>query len=289
MGSSLSIRFERDFFSTLNTRTHLFIQYQLTMKSSLTIFIFIFAFLASKPLTGQAEEINAIDVVWLKDGSRLTGTILKWDLERGMEFKLLTGAEITILKKDIHRVIQDVQNTDDHGLLKSEYSYARIPKPYTFREKGWYQNSSGFINVSYSGGAGIHHAMGYRFNRLLGVGLGTGIETHDFSSIRNIVPIYVEARGFLIPQRISPYYALKIGYGIALKDDSRGTTKAVGGFHFSPEIGVRFGGGDVSYYLGIEYKIQNATFTTDGFDFGGFKFTDRISYRRVELRTGLLF
>ncbi|MGB4850270.1 MAG: hypothetical protein WBP41_20260 [Saprospiraceae bacterium] len=259
------------------------------MKSLITIFIFIFTFLSSQSLTGQTEEKTPIDIVWLKDGSRLTGTILKWDLERGMDFKLSTGAEITILKKDIHRVMQDVQKADDSGLLNPKYSYPRTPKPYAFREKGWYQNSSGFINVSYYGGAGIHHAMGYRFNRLLGVGLGTGIESHDFSSIRNIIPIYAEARGFLIPQRISPYYALKIGYGIALKDGSRGITKAVGGFHFSPEFGVRFGGGDVSYYLGIEYKIQNATFTTDGFDFSGLKFTDKISYRRVELRTGLLF
>ncbi len=259
------------------------------MKSFFSCTLFIIAFFASHDLLSQATEKQVIDIVWLKDGSRLTGTILRWDLERGMGFKLLTGAEITILKKDIHRVMQDVQNTDGNGLLDPKYAYARAPKPYSFREKGWYQNSSGFINISFSGGAGIHHAMGYRFNRYIGVGLGTGIETHDFTTIRNIIPIYAEARGFLVPEKISPYYALKIGYGIALNDASRGTTRAVGGFHFSPEFGVRFGGGDVSYYLGVEYKIQNATFTTDGLDFGGIKFTDKISYRRVELRTGLLF
>lgn len=255
------------------------------MKSIINCTIFTLALFVSHSLFSQANDQQAIDVVWLKDGSRLTGIIVKWNLESGMEFKLLTGADIFIPKKDIHRVIQDVQMANGTGLATLD----RAPKAYTFKEKGWYQNSSGFVNVSYNGGAGIHHAMGYRFNRLLGIGLGTGIETHDFNSIRNIIPIYAEARGFLIPKRISPYYALKIGYGMALKDDSRGTTKALGGFHFSPEFGVRFGGGDVSYYFGIEYKIQNATFTTDGFDFGGLKFTDKISYRRVELRTGLLF
>ncbi len=257
------------------------------MKSFYTCTIFILAFFASHTLISQASQKQVVDVVWLKDGSRLTGTIIKWEYERGLEFQLSTGAVVVIPKKDIHKVLQDTQMPDDHGLSRRDEP--REPRPYAFKEKGWYQNSSGFINVSYSGGAGIHHAMGYRFNRLLGVGLGTGIESHDFSSIRNIVPVYAEARGFLIPQKISPYYALKIGYGIALKDGSRGTTRAVGGFHFSPEFGVRFGGGDVSYYLGVEYKIQNATFTTDGFDFGGVKFTDKISYRRVELRTGLLF
>jgi len=236
---------------------------------------------------GQSVEPKIVDIVWLKDGSKLSGTILKWDLERGMKFKLLTGAEISIAKKDIHRVMQDIPLGE--GNDKVTHTYVRQPKIYDFKEKGWYQNTSGFINVSFAGGAGIHHAMGYRFNRMFGVGLGIGIETHDFDAVRNILPIYAEARGFLLPQRITPYYALKIGYGIALKDESRGTTKAVGGIHFSPEVGVRFGAGDVSYYLGLEYKLQNATYTSESFDWFGGKFTDKISYRRIELRTGLLF
>ncbi|HZV70957.1 MAG TPA: hypothetical protein VFG10_15480 [Saprospiraceae bacterium] len=259
------------------------------MKSFLTLIIFTLAVFTSHNSFGQIEEQKAVDIVWLKDGSKLTGTILKWDLEVGMNFKLLTGAEIVILKKDIHRVMQDVQLGDRTGVPNSKYSFVRTIKPYSFKEKGWYQNSSGFINISFYSGAGIHHAMGYRFSRMLGIGLGVGIESNDFTTTRNIVPIYAEARGFLLPQKISPYYALKLGYGFALKDESRFITDAVGGIYVSPEIGVRFGGGEVSYYLGVEYKLQNATFTSDGFDFGGAKVTDKISYRRIELRTGLLF
>jgi len=84
-------------------------------------------------------------------------------------------------------------------------------------------------------------------------------------------------------------HVMKIGYGIALKDETRFTTRANGGFHFSPEVGVRFGAGDVSYYLGIEYKLQKASFVSENFFGGGGTFTDNISYRRFELRTGLLF
>jgi len=259
------------------------------MKSILTVIILTLAVFASHHSFGQAEEQKAVDIVWLKDGSKLTGTILKWELERGMEFKLLTGAEIMIPKKDIHRVVQDVKSGDRTGAPDSKYSFVRSVKPYSFKEKGWYQNSSGFINLSFYSGAGIHHAMGYRFNRMLGVGLGVGIESNDFTTTRNIVPIYAEARGFLLPRKISPFYALKLGYGIALKDESRFITDAVGGIYISPELGVRFGSGDVSYYLGLEYKLQNATFTSDGFDFGGARVIDKISYRRIELRTGLLF
>jgi hypothetical protein len=83
---------------------------------------------------------------------------------------------------------------------------------------------------------------------------------------------------------------LKIGYGIGLKNENNGTLGASGGIHFSPELGVRFGAGDVSYYVGLEYKLQNASFVWNGWDWsGGTRITDKVSYRRVELRTGILF
>lgn len=47
-----------------------------------------------------------VDVVWLKDGSKLSGYILKWELARGMEFKLITGAEVILPKDQITRVYQ---------------------------------------------------------------------------------------------------------------------------------------------------------------------------------------
>src|SRR4030095_13706898 len=231
----------------------------------------------------QTASSKVIDVIWLRDGSILKGTIVKWEMERGMEFRLLTGAEVVIPKQDIRRVTQDVPMT--YGNETMQTNYIKVPKPYSFREEGWYQNTSGFLHIAEEGGAGIHHAMGYRFSRLLGVGIGTGIETHDFNYVRNIIPVYAEARGFFFPKKLTPYYAVKIGYGFALKDQYSGVTEARGGFHFSPELGFRFGGGDVSYYAGIEYKIQNATYTNDGSDFGGSTFTEEVSYRRLEFRT----
>ncbi len=251
---------------------------------SIVLFILLFISGGSIAQTQTESEKQIVDIVWLKDGSRLTGTILKWDLAKGMEFQLITGTIVIIPKADIQRVMQD---TPLGTVSATERPiYFKEPKAYDFKEKGWNHNTSGFLNVSFMGGAGIHHVMGYRFKRQLGIGLGFGIETHDFNQRRNIVPIYAEVRGFMLPKKITPYYALKIGYGFTLRDRFSGLSSK-GGFHFSPELGVRFGAGDVSYYLGVEYKIQNATFSDEFF--GGGTSTDKISYRRVELRTGLLF
>jgi hypothetical protein len=242
------------------------------------------------PLTAQLTEPAkpVVDVVWLKDGSKLSGTILKWELARGMEFKLITGAEMVIPKEEIAKVYQDIPFSNPYQ--ENYPHYPKSERPFTFREEGLYNTFSVFLNFSENGGAGIHYSMGHRFSRMLGVGMGIGIESHDFFNSRGIVPIYAEARGFFTPEKISPYYALKIGYGFALRDELDGTIEAKGGFHFSPELGVRFGGRSVNYYLGLEYKLQNASFTSNWSPWGGQgEFTEVVSYRRVELRTGLLF
>lgn len=229
-----------------------------------------------------------VDVVLLKDGSKLSGRIMQWDLARGMQFKLITGAEMMIPKVEIAKVYQDIPFASAPVTGVPEY-YHRGPKQYSFKEEGVYQTFSGFLNFSDNGGAGVHYSIGYRLSRMLGVGIGSGFESNDFFYTRNIVPLYAEARGFFLPQRITPYYALKIGYGFALTDELAGTIDAKGGIHFCPEFGVRFGGRNVCYYMGLEYKIQNATFTNSDWWGGQGEFTDVISYRRTELRMGLVF
>lgn len=257
------------------------------MKLKWMLVISLFAVSQVGDVSAQVNETTIVDVVWLRNGSKLSGTILKWELSRGMEFKLLTGAEVIITKDEIARVYQDIPFA---GQAESDYkSYVRGVRPYAFKEKGMYHTFSAFLNFSFLGGAGLHYSIGHRFNRMLGVGIGTGVETHDFSSNRDIIPIYAEARGFFLPKKISPYYAVKVGYGFALRDQFNGTLEAKGGLHFSPEVGVRFGAGDVSYFIGAEYKIQNATYTNTFWWDGSGTFTDKISYRRFELRTGLVF
>jgi hypothetical protein len=249
----------------------------------------LFLIISYAPVKAQDSLLQktAVDVVWLKDGSRLSGTILKWELARGMVLKLVTGAEVNIPKEEISKVYQDIPYAN-YSVGDPEFEIRRNERTYRFREEGLYNNFSWFLNFSENGGAGLHFAMGHRFNRLLGVGMGIGFESNDFFYTRNIVPLYLEARGFLVPKRISPYYAVKLGYGFALENQVNGTIEATGGIHFSPEFGVRFGGRHVNYYMGLEYKLQNATFTNFD-DWGGGQFTDVISYRRTELRMGLLF
>ncbi len=238
-------------------------------------------------LTAQADTAtrgDLVDVVWLKGGSRLTGTIVKWELARGMEFRLATGAVMEIPRNEIEKVYQDVQQ---NSIFSSGPSLPRLPHPYAFKEHGLYQSFSVFLNFSDPGGAGLHYSIGHRFSRLVGVGGGIGIESNDFFNDRGLVPVFAEARGYFRADKISPYYAFKMGYGFAIKNSSFEQVDARGGFYMSPEVGVRFGGSTVNYYLGIEYKLQSAIYV-NYFDWQGTS-TDKITYKRVEMRTGIVF
>jgi hypothetical protein len=150
----------------------------------------IVLFLFTAELLAAQDSVAAkpiLDVVFLKDGSKLSGNILKWDLARGMQFKLVTGAEVMIPKEEILKVQQDIPFATP-AVEPPEY-YHRGPRPYAFREEGLYNTFSVFLNFSESGGAGLHYSIGHRFSRMLGVGLGIGFESNDFFYTRNIVSI----------------------------------------------------------------------------------------------------
>ena len=150
-----------------------------------------------------------------------------------------------------------------------------------------YHTFSGFLNISDPGGAGLSYSIGHRFKRMLGIGVGAGIETNDFFNDRDMIPVFAEARGYFKAARISPYYAMKIGYGFPLLHAYSFEIDADGGIFISPEIGVRFGGRSVNYFLGVDYKLQKARYVDQFWD-GGTS-VDEITYRRLELRTGLTF
>lgn len=233
---------------------------------------------------------SIVDVVRLRDGSRLVGKIERWEFDRGISIRLVTGAWVSVPKREIRSVEQQTTLGQQLAAPARRGPISREPKPYAFKEEGFYQAITGFINPAATGGLGHNYIAGYRFNRLLGVGIGTGIETHDILSTRMLIPLFAEVRGFVLPKKISPYYAFKLGYAFALNDGSFGLERARGGISIGPEVGVRFGARRVNFFLGAEFKYQRAswTYTDWGWDGQG-TFTEDMRYRRLNLRAGIVF
>lgn len=255
------------------------------MKNAIRLICF-FTLLATA-VRGQSDSTVAaslVDVVWLKDGSRLVGEITRWDLDSGLELKLASGSVMAIPKREISQVFQQVKPGTEHELIP-----VKIKKPYAFREQGIYHQLSAFFHGSEDyGGSGLQYALGYRFNRMLSLGAGIGYETNEIGNGRNLTPIFAEVRGFLLAEKVTPYYGLKIGHSIADNEsDLFFPERGQGGIYISPEIGLRIGAQRLNFFVGVEYKFQEAKYTADwGPDYS---FTDHVTYKRIALRTGILF
>jgi hypothetical protein len=166
----------------------------------------------------------------------------------------------------------------------------RIAKPYSFKEEGFYQTLEvGLLVNASNGGLSATYSAGHRFSRWLGVGGGVGISGFDFEQGTNVIPLFVEVRGFATQKKVSPYYALRIGYGFALKNAANDISETKGGYLFNPQLGIRFGGGSaVSFYTGIGLHIQRATYTISR-TFNEEVVVNRYLFKRLELKFGITF
>lgn len=118
----------------------------------------------------------------------------------------------------------------------------------------------GEVDLSYSIGTGtfstnrvnIHTIHGAKIgdNFSLGVGLGLDYYHELYDSGELMIPIFVNAKGYLpVGEKTSPYLSLDLGYGIGATEGVSG----LGGFLWSPAIGIKYN--KVKFQVG--YTSQN--------------------------------
>ena len=236
----------------------------------------------------QTDDIQYIDIVHLKDGSEFRGKIIEYKHDEYLKMEILGGQVVEFPAKQVKKVVQQ-----PYGQA------AFVPKPvrtreYRFRESGIYNET--YINVTqgynswgwWTIGLGIHHVAGYQFNRWIGAGLGMGYDGYDMDAGQHIVPVYAEARGYLMKKNISPFYSVALGYGFASKGIRDDISKARGGIMVSPNIGYRFGASNnANFTLSAGYKYQKASFTESWGENNSR--TRNFTYSRLNLKLGLLF
>lgn len=241
-------------------------------------------------LRGQ-EQQNCQDVLILYGGNRLTGQITAVKGGDTLVFRSWGGAIFEISQKT---VLKMEQNCRRQRRIRGQGEYH-------FNEQGWYHHTriGMLIGQAYYGaenpGLQIQHSSGRMFSKLLGLGLGTGVERFDVAadvSDAVIYPIFAELRGYLQPKNISPYYSLGAGWGFAGKssgqrwgfqDDWRG------GWMAQAEIGYRIGNHFIIHGgLRLQQKYRDWTSNPGWWGAEGERGTDRILHKRFVLGVGLL-
>ncbi len=243
--------------------------------------IVIVLLLFASTICAQTQKGDCQDVVYLKGGSVLRGTILEYNADSNLVMNSWSGARLQVPAINVKRIVQKCKG---RGTAFSE-------RPYSFKETGWYHATRFMVLAGQSGtGIGFQHSSGFKINRYAGIGLGIGLENFGpYDGVTATYPIFIELRGYLLPKKITPFYAIGTGIGLAKKytDNSTwegGSERWKGGWMAQGQIGYRIGN-NAFVYLGIRLQHKTRYWSNDWWGMTG---TDRILHKRLEIGIGLL-
>ena len=263
--------------------------------NKLTYLLILFALFCIPNLL-LAQEALPLDVIHLKDGSLIKGTIIS--KKANIQLEMLDGQELEIDTNLIDRIVNN----------SPELLY--FPNGVSIRTKGFYHitkigfGSAKSSNVGITSNSSILEFInGYQFNHNLMLGLGLGLNIHEnyfnrndnFSFLQSdnypIFPVFVEIRGMPWLKRIAPYYSVQTGYGFAADIFNEWTGsggKLEGGIMAGATIGIKIASRKKSSILiHLSYKMQKAH--GERTDFNGFYRISDVTFHRTLVGLGWQF
>ncbi|MEQ1744609.1 MAG: hypothetical protein ABMA02_04230 [Saprospiraceae bacterium] len=223
------------------------------------------------------------DVLYMAEGSELRGQITATkDGGNTLVFRTWSGVEMDVARAKVKRIVQ-------------RCSGFKQTKLYDFKEKGWYHHTRGgfLVGGSYFGenavGIQLHHSSGWMFNRLVGAGLGIGVD-HFGTNGNDVVtyPIFAEFRSYLTARRIAPFVAINGGWAFAGSNPGEfGTVQTwSGGWMGQANIGYRIGN-NFTISMGVRFQEKTRDWTTNTWR-GSETGTDHIVHKRFVLGMGIV-
>lgn len=196
----------------------------------------------------MAQEMQ--EVVYLKNGSIIRGTIIEQVPDKSLKIQTNDGSIFAYEMAEVEKITKE---------QATAYENNKRPTPNGNGVKRGYR---GFVDLGYAIGRlynGQKNRMevttshGYQFNPYIYAGLGTGIhyyfsgDTYEDYFIW-AVPIFANFRADFMNKKIAPFLDLKIGY--IIYNDAEG-------FYLSPTVGYRFGfNGNLALNVGVGYNLQ---------------------------------
>ncbi len=227
----------------------------------------------------HAQTDRYVDKTVLHNGSVIWGIT---ELEAG-QVKILLSAK-------------DSVTVPDH-MVKSIKTGKFNPALYSQRIEGFYYEFAAGVLIGKS-----HHssenegtfttsfAGGYKFNRLLGVGLGVGL---NYYTDQRHVPLFLDIQGDWLEGRVTPFHQLNIGWSLAAdRDDIIQVAETKGGGYLRPSLGVRWHFPNHSWQLKVSYVRQEATRHFEPIDFRNGSSLETVEDRtmqRVAVAVGITF
>lgn len=234
-------------------------------------FTYLVALFSFIQLPVAFAQLGSADVVTLKNGWILRGTLLPTRPDSSVAIDIRDGNRFVFRRAEVQTIRRDKPRIKGYGL------YVELG-PLAARNTTAQAVTTAAIT--------FHVINGFRFNRWLYAGLGTGL---DLYATQTFVPFFASIRGDLSGgERQSgpiPFYFLDGGYGLnATVNDTPGL-KYIGGAYTSAGLGLRFPfSTNTSFLLSGGYYLQQSIIENpDG------RSRQSADFNRLAIRAGFTF
>ena len=234
--------------------------------------------LFTSPLRAQKKGWQ--DVVYLKSGSIIRGSLLDDSTAAEIKIKIFGQNLLVFKREEVTRVAREYTNFGFKYPYKSGYlNITELGLSIGYRAVApQFGNISRVVNLS------VQTFNGYQFYPAFALGLVTGIDTYEQITL---LPVGIGIRGDVTKTRVRPYYGLDAGYALDWLNNPNLPADYDGGFFWSPTLGIKFNSRYThAFILNLGYRSQKVTATTqDSFQTR----TDYRHYRRMLFRIGMSF
>lgn len=244
------------------------------------LILYFFLFVATIHLQAQT---NKQEVVYLKNGGIIRGTILEYIPNQKLIIKSDANNTYTFDATEIDRIEQEAAPTKrrDVSIKQSGYYNAtQVGIALGKTDIEWQQDP---LNAT------LRTINGYQFNPRLAVGLGVGL---DWYPEYRTYPIFVDVRGDVLPaSKVTPIYYANVGYAAgSLSSQQWGMSdyKFKGGTMAMVGTGVKAHLGNIAWVFDVGYKFQQIK---DSYNetWSGNTHNRNSIYRRFVVSTGITF
>lgn len=212
------------------------------MKKYLALLLFALITIVS---FGQS---NYQDVVYLKNGSIIRGTIIEQVPNKSIKIETADRSVFVYQMDEIEKLTKEVIQGKSGGSLSNS---------------GLQSGYKGIVELGYQIGTGdygmdrlkLNIINGYQINPYFSLGFGTGLRYY-FIAEAALIPVFADFRANFMNNKISPYLSLGVGYSFDATNDFEGV-----GFLLNPTVGVSFKVSDKSAMnVGLGYEMQKMDF-----------------------------
>lgn len=223
---------------------------------------------------------NVKEVVYLKNGSVIKGTIIEQVPNESLKIQTSDGSVFAYSMSEVQKITKEAAPTRTYSQATDDDDDDDEPEGYRTRGYMGFVEEGTVTDFDAFRGA-VHTTHGFQINPHIFVGGGAGI-LFPYSGDGIAVPVYADFRYTIMNKKVTPYIEAKSGYSFADFE----------GFYASPSVGV-----DIAFtekfglYVGLAYEFYSAKEEKYSYSYYGYSY----SYKKnsdihaMSLRVGIHF